>query len=99
VTQLLMGAVTVVAKIGEIWVWTASSYSKSPSLVFPILRRDTCSKRGQAFNVIIPLILANDTGPELDLRDSEKLDDKGSYWLDDIVTSTTWQQRWATVRM
>jgi hypothetical protein len=31
----------------------------------------------KTFNVIIPLILANDTGPELDVLDAEKLDDKG----------------------
>jgi hypothetical protein len=31
----------------------------------------------KAFNVIIPLILANDTGPELDLQESEEVDDDG----------------------
>jgi hypothetical protein len=31
----------------------------------------------KAFNIIIPLILANDTGPELDLQDPEKVNDDG----------------------
>jgi hypothetical protein len=38
---------------------------------------DVKKSGAKAFNVIIPLILANDTGPELDVRDSEKVDDKG----------------------
>jgi hypothetical protein len=35
---------------------------------------DVTESQRKTFNVIIPLILANDTGPELDLQDSEKVD-------------------------
>jgi hypothetical protein len=38
---------------------------------------DVKNSGAKSYNIIIPLILANDTGPELDVRDSEKVDDKG----------------------
>jgi hypothetical protein len=38
---------------------------------------DVKNSGAKAYNIIIPLILANDTGPELDVQDSLKVDDKG----------------------
>jgi hypothetical protein len=38
---------------------------------------DTKNSGAKAFNIIIPLILANETGPELDLWDSKRADDGG----------------------
>jgi hypothetical protein len=39
------------------------------------MHTDVGKTGAKTFNVIIPLILANDTGPELDLQDSEKVND------------------------
>jgi hypothetical protein len=49
---------------------------------------DNKKSGAKAYNIIIPLILANDTGPELDVKDSKKVEIRDSDWLDGIVTST-----------
>jgi hypothetical protein len=41
------------------------------------MHRDVAETGAKAYNIIIPLILANDTVPELDLWDSKRVDDGG----------------------